>query len=472
VNALPLLFVLSLFAFPAPQMSSKHPVQLPANFDASQCVTCHSDKTQGKVVHPALAMGGCLTCHRIRNIGDTTRVMLKTGTAATLCFQCHQDKDPANLHGKIHPPAVRDCLTCHDPHSSPNEDLLRKPTSGATAKENLCLSCHKIGVDVPKGGSRHAALDMGCGTCHNVHKVGDPTKTEFAFHLVKGIPELCLTCHDAQDAALAKAHGNQPFAKANCIQCHDPHQSTAPYLAQKFLHPPYAQMGCDTCHQPAKDGKVVLTTQDVNSLCGTCHQDQVTKIQTAKVQHPGALGDCTVCHSPHGGTSPAFLQPNPVAVCLNCHTDMAEQGKKAYPHQPAFKQGCAICHQPHGGANANLLRVSDINSLCLECHGPNANPQPVKGADLVTIFNGKVKLPKDYFTRVPILPLQDGRGHPTANHPVFGLVNFKGKTPFQMNCLSCHQPHASAKSGLLVGDQEPNAAFCTRCHTQGTLPTQ
>jgi predicted CXXCH cytochrome family protein len=470
LNVICVFLLSSLFALPLPQ-SGKHPVHLPPDFDASQCVTCHSDKTQGKVVHPAMATG-CLTCHVIRNRGGTTRVRLKTATVARLCFQCHQDKDPAQIHGLIHPPAVRDCLTCHDPHSSANENLLLKPTSGATAKENLCLSCHSIGVDVPKGGSRHAALDMGCGTCHVTHKVGDPTKTEFAFHLAEGIPELCLTCHDAKDPALAKAHANQPFATANCIQCHDPHQSAEPHLAQKFLHPPYGQMGCDTCHRPAKDGKVVLTTQDVNSLCGTCHQDQVKEIQTAKVPHPGALGDCTVCHSPHAGTSPQFLQPNPVDVCLTCHSDLAEQGKKAYPHQPAFGQGCAICHEPHGGANANLLRVSDVNSLCLECHGPKANPQPVKGEDLVAIFDGKVKLPKDYFRKVPILPLQNGLGHPVANHPVSGLVNMKGKTPFQMNCLSCHQPHASSKRGLLVGDQEPNMAFCTRCHAEGTMPRQ
>ena len=33
-----------------------------------------------------------------------------------------------------------------------------------------------------------------------------------------------------------------------------------------------------------------------------------------------------------------------------------------------------------------------------------------------------------------------------------------------MSCLSCHQPHASAKPGLLVKDQENNMAFCDTCH--------
>jgi len=63
------------------------------------------------------------------------------------------------------PPAVRDCLTCHDPHTSDNKNQLLKPLSGGE-KENLCLSCHQTGLHVSEKGSRHAALDMGCDACH------------------------------------------------------------------------------------------------------------------------------------------------------------------------------------------------------------------------------------------------------------------------------------------------------------------
>ena len=128
----------------------------------------------------------------------------------------------------MHPPAVRDCVKCHDPHQSDNPNQLLKPVSGATRDENLCLSCHKIGVDVPKEGSRHAALDMGCDTCHLTHKNGDKGKIEFAAHLKKDVPALCIDCHDVKDAALQKAHLDQPFGTANCLQCHNPHQSAKP----------------------------------------------------------------------------------------------------------------------------------------------------------------------------------------------------------------------------------------------------
>jgi len=453
----------------APLNAARHPVPLDKKTDTAQCIKCHGDMAKGKFVHKAMA-GGCLTCHEVRVTGNITRVNLITGTPRGLCVTCHPDKNAADIKGKVHPPAVHHCLVCHNPHSSNYKYQLVKPPDGATKAENLCLACHNTGVDVPKGGSRHPALDMGCETCHVIHKSGDPMKREFAYHLTKNAPALCLGCHQASDPSLAKAHRGQPFAKADCLQCHNPHQSAKPMLAQKFLHPPYATMACGTCHMPAKDGKVALTAPDVKSLCAICHGDQANEIQKAKVQHPGAQGDCTVCHSPHAGNSPAFLKPNPVEVCLACHSDLAEKGKEAYPHQPAFQQGCAICHQPHGGANAHLLRVSDINSLCLECHGPNRNPQPVKGTDLVAIFNGSVKLPGNYFRKVPILPLKDGLGHPIANHPISGVVKLRNKTTVQMNCLTCHQPHASTKRDLLVNDEEPNMAFCNRCHTQGTMP--
>jgi len=448
--------------------AAKHPVKLDANTNSAKCAECHGDKSKGKTGHSAIA-SGCLSCHEVRVNRDVTRVKLTAATPLTLCLSCHADKKASDIKGKVHPSAARDCLRCHDPHSSENKNQLLKPTSGGMKAENLCLSCHNTGVDVPKGGSRHAALDTGCDTCHITHKTGDRTQREFTYHLTKDAPAMCVDCHDPKAEAIIKAHQNQPFAKADCLACHDPHQSAAPKLAQRFLHPPFAEKSCDVCHAPAKDGKVLLTKQDVKSLCVTCHEEQAKKITTAKVQHRGAAGDCTDCHNSHASKFPGLPKPNPVAVCLNCHSAQVQESKKAHLHQPAFEQGCATCHEPHGGDHAKLLRASDTNSLCLECHGPDANPQPLKGADLVPIFDGKVKLPENYFGKVPILPLQYGRGHPTQNHPISTVVNLKTKTPVQMNCLSCHQPHASSKGGLLVKDQEPNMAFCKNCHTEGTL---
>jgi predicted CXXCH cytochrome family protein len=449
-----------------PVHAAKHPVPLDPKADTSTCLACHEDKTKGKSVHSAMAMG-CTACHEIRVNKDVTRVKLITTTPLALCLTCHANKDAADIKGTVHPPAVRDCVKCHDPHSSDYKNQLLKATSG-DQKENLCLTCHTTGMNVPEKGSRHAALDMGCETCHVTHKTGEIGKVEFDFHLTKAPPTLCVDCHDVKDAALQKAHQNQPFETANCVSCHDPHQSAAPKLMAKFAHPPFADKQCEVCHAPAKDGKVVLTQKDAKAVCVTCHDDKAKLIDTAKVPHPGAAGDCTDCHSPHASRQPGLPKTNAVEICLSCHSDIADEGKKQVHHQPAFSQGCGTCHQPHGGDNDHLLRAKTPNTLCLECHGPDRQPKKVEGEPVITIFDGSVKLPDNYFAKnkVVALPLKFGAGHPVAGHPVSDLLDpadpTKVKTP--MNCLTCHQPHSSTQPDLLVKDQANNMAFCSTCH--------
>ncbi len=445
-----------------------HPVPLDPKVDAKQCLDCHEEKTKGKAVHSAIAMG-CLSCHEVRVNKDITRVKLITSTPQGLCITCHADKDAATLKGTIHPPAVRDCIKCHDPHESDNKFQLLKPEVGEKGK-NLCLDCHNQGVNVPEKGSRHAALDMGCDACHTTHKTGELGQVEFDKHLNKAVPALCMDCHDVKDEALIKAHQGQPFATANCLQCHDPHQSVAPKLMAKFLHPPFADKdGCSTCHAAAKDGKVVLTQTNVKDLCVTCHSDKAELIEKAKVQHPGAAGDCTDCHNPHASSMPGLPKTDPVSICLGCHSDQADQFKKAHLHQPAFKQSCAICHEPHGGENEHLLRTKRVDDLCLACHGPDSPaPKKLESEHLIALFNGAVKLPEDYFSKnkVVVLPIKFGRGHPVEGHPISDVVDPSDVTKLRakINCLSCHQPHASAQPDLLIKDQTNNMAFCSSCH--------
>jgi predicted CXXCH cytochrome family protein len=457
------IVLLGLLARPA--AAAVHPVQLDKNVDAAKCVECHKQKTTGKSVHSAMAMG-CLSCHEVRVDRGTTRIKLITATPAALCITCHADKKAADIKGTVHPPAMRDCLACHDAHSSDNKNQLLKPMSGGE-KENLCGSCHSNLLTAPEKGSLHAALEMGCDTCHLTHKTGPEPTAENRFHLTKAAPALCLDCHDAKDAGLQKAHQNQPFATSNCLECHDPHKSDSPKLMAKFMHAPFADKNCEMCHAPAKDGKVVLTQPDAKALCVTCHDDKATQIDKAKVPHPGAAGDCTDCHSPHASNQPGLPKTDSVAICLGCHSDVADEGKKAFHHQPAFVQGCSTCHTPHGGDNDHLLRLPG-NALCLECHGPQAAPQKVEGENMLSIFNGAVKLPDDYYkkNKVAILPLRFGLGHPVEYHPVSDVMDpaNQSKVLTPLSCLSCHQPHASAQADLLVKDQTNNMAFCDSCH--------
>ena len=53
-------------------------------------------------------------------------------------------------------------------------------------------------------------------------------------------------------------------------------------------------------------------------------------------------------------------------VCFKCHTD--KQGPFVYEHAPVKVNGCESCHTVHGGPNPHMLKVSNVNVLCLQCH--------------------------------------------------------------------------------------------------------
>ena len=187
----------------------------------------------------------------------------------------------------------------------------------------------------------------------------------------------------------------KPIAVAVTI----PHESAAPKLMAKFMHPPFADKQCDTCHAPAKNGKVVLTQANVKALCVTCHSDKAELIEKAKVQHPGAAGDCTDCHSPHASRQPGLPKTNAVDICLGCHTDIADLGQEIRASPAGIRVRAAPLATPRTAATTIICCAVKGNGLCLECHGPDAAPQKLEAEHLITIFNGQIKLPEDYFKK-------------------------------------------------------------------------
>lgn len=460
------IFATVLVFVSAEVLAAEHPTPLQKDVDSAQCVTCHADKTKGAFVHTAISMG-CATCHEVKNEGTVTSVTtVAKGNA--LCLTCHEDKGKAEANGNLHPPVAESCIKCHSPHSSPNKFQLVKPPSG-DKDENLCLQCHDKGLNVDETGSRHAALDMGCDTCHVTHKTGDSSKKEFAFHLVKAPPGLCIDCHDAGDKQLKEAHRGQPFAQADCTECHDPHQSTVPKLMQKNVHFPFGEKMCDACHLPPKDGKIVLIEDGKFALCYTCHDEIKKTVESSKNPHPAfaMIDRCTECHSPHASLYPQMLK-QPVDICTGCHTDKAEMRQKTkFLHQPAFKDGCYLCHEPHGSEHSTLLRTEQVNELCLTCH--SATPKVEKSADskTLTVFSGTVTLPGDYLDSVKRIAVNSsGKGHPLADHPVTGVAD--PLNPGQkLRCTTCHDPHGSDFSKRMFHMKEGQTQICLNCHGGG-----
>ena len=107
------------------------------------------------VVHYPYGERECEFCHNPDALG--TMVEPEPG----LCYMCHEDFNDS--YAWVHGPAAGGyCTSCHDPHTSREEKLLR------LTGPSLCFYCH-LEPDVLKT-EMHADLgDMACTDCHNPH---------------------------------------------------------------------------------------------------------------------------------------------------------------------------------------------------------------------------------------------------------------------------------------------------------------
>ncbi|MCL4523130.1 MAG: hypothetical protein M1453_08220 [Acidobacteria bacterium] len=438
-------------------------------FDFNSCKQCHEAKLKGTSVHAAVQVG-CDACHAVEHYKNETDIYVRS-EGNELCYECHEDKKPKTSQTTLHFALRKEpCTTCHDPHSSAAPHLLKRAAEGRDHESNLCLTCHTQIEALLKKPTQHAAVDMGCATCHTTHRSEPAGEPEGIFHLNKPPAALCLECHGADVPALRKAHQDQPIEKANCAECHNPHGSDAPKLLNSFVHAPFAA-GCDTCHAAAVDGKIQLLDGARRTLCLACHSNIEEQLQQARVTHtPAEMEEgCVTCHSPHAASSPRQLRLGPVRTCFVCHEELAEaRATKQHLHQPVFAQGCFVCHQPHGGAQNHLLRA-ETNDLCMECHNPGiAATVRTQRRDkkAVELFGGKVEIFPDALARIPtidLLPSKD-KGHPLIpRHPVRG----KYQLGDNMTCVTCHTPHAAnGNPKLFVTESAAQQELCRKCHQE------
>jgi len=97
----------------------------------------------------------CAACHDQNSLG--TMVEPQPG----LCYTCHEDLSTryTTLHGPV---AGGYCTSCHDPHMSEKEKLLRY------TGEQLCFHCHKS-ESVYRNEMHQDLEGMTCTDCHNPH---------------------------------------------------------------------------------------------------------------------------------------------------------------------------------------------------------------------------------------------------------------------------------------------------------------
>jgi len=239
------------------------------------------------------------------------------------------------------------------PESTPAKDSSTPPDYMGS---EVCKTCHadiysgwektphwKTTLDT-KGGPSH----QGCESCHgpgsaHVAGGGDITKI-FTFNnaSTKEINDRCMVCHAGGTAHMNEINSVHTQNDVSCISCHSPHHSTT----KDFL---------------------LVKAQPV--LCYGCHLNKKAEFSMPFHHRVNeGLIQCSDCHNPHGTVGPKQVRTSSTqdAVCFKCHSD--KQGPFVYEHPPMKVDGCESCHMVHGGPNPHLLKVSNVNLLCLQCH--------------------------------------------------------------------------------------------------------
>ena len=220
----------------------------------------------------------------------------------------------------------------------------------------VCKTCHediynnwektphwKTTLDT-KGGPSH----QGCESCHgpgsaHVAGGGDITKIfRFENASTKEINDRCLGCHAGGTEHMNAINSVHTQNGVSCTSCHSPHHAQT----KEFLLVKAQPELCYTCHLAKKAEFAMPFHHRVNE----------------------GLVQCSDCHNPHGTVGPKQVRTSSTqdAVCFTCHND--KQGPFVYEHAAVKVDGCESCHMVHGGPNPHMLKLSNVNLLCLQCH--------------------------------------------------------------------------------------------------------
>jgi DmsE family decaheme c-type cytochrome len=140
------------------------------------CVSCHSDVRKAMFQRSTHLFRNedresrmsCSTCHEPH--GSIGEKMMRTPTVNETCYTCH-----AEFRGPFlweHAPVRENCSNCHKPHGSNNANLLKQRAP------MLCQQCHIQGRHQTVPGRPNSAFNIGrsCANCHSqVHGSNHPS---------------------------------------------------------------------------------------------------------------------------------------------------------------------------------------------------------------------------------------------------------------------------------------------------------
>jgi DmsE family decaheme c-type cytochrome len=273
---------------------------------------------------------------------------------SAVCKTCHPNislnfyKNPhyKSIASGKETPERTGCEGCHGPAKAHVEAQGGKATIRAFSTMtpvqviDNCQTCHA--KDLPRANIRrspHTLADIGCNSCHSIHKTATPKSL-----LAQRQTDLCYGCHSnvrAQFSMPFKHRVNEGFMQ--CSDCHNPHGTNAPTWRMS--------------DRP----RMVDQALGNEEACLKCHTDKrgPFMFEHAAVRVEG----CESCHSPHGSTNPRLLRrPVVFTLCLECHNGGGNFGRHANgitlqspSHNmadPRFRN-CTTCHVRIHGSNAD-----------------------------------------------------------------------------------------------------------------------
>ena len=314
------------------------------------------------------------------------------------CRVCHEQLFKEKV---VHAALQMGCQTCHTAIDA--KDIPHKKTNnigkGLSAEQpDLCFGCHDKSKFQKK--TVHAAVSMGCTGCHNPHS------SKNAKLLVSELPDLCFNCHDKKS-----------------------------FMGKKTIHPPVMGGMCTGCHNPHASDAPKLLLSEPPALCYNCHDK--TKFTGKQVHAPIGAGMCTSCHAPHQSDNEKLLISQTPELCYKCH-DKAGFSKKNV-HVPVAGGMCLGCHRPHAAAEPFLVKSDPVN-LCLECH-----PRVGKIPHAVAGFSAG--------------------GHPLGyKQKKKKAIEDPARPGKRFYCGSCHDPHSSDSPRLFRFGAKSGMELCVNCH--------
>ena len=277
-----------------------------------------------------------------------------TYVGSETCQTCHEDifnafrKNPHHLveTEKKYGHTKQACEACHGAGSIHADsmsagDILDPAKLAVAAADKICLSCHlRQPTHVGRINGSHAKRQVGCVSCHSIHKSGPEG---LVARRPAGVNRQCAACHSDIWASFQRPFKHKlPEGEMSCVDCHNPHGSALPHSMQMV-----------EANEPG---------------CFKCHGD---KRGPFTYEHaPMRMEGCTACHQPHGSANPRMLTRARIGfVCLECHANLAQPAPAASKtlgtvppaihdmRLPRF-QNCAVCHQKvHGSyVDRNFLK--------------------------------------------------------------------------------------------------------------------